>query len=180
MKTVKLFVFSFLIVAIISCENKKEKLISKIEESEKRLFSDSANINMGKVNYPASWDIVKLYTEYSDNYPEDAKAPEYLFDAAKILQGINQPNEAIEYLQKIINNYNAYEKAPVALFLIAFIYETELNEFEKAKETYSEFLKKYPNSEYAPAANASFDQIESGKSNEELIKEFQEKENKSL
>lgn len=56
----------------------------------------------------------------------------------------------------------------------AFIYENQLHGAEKAKKLYEEFMKKYPDHELAKDVKFSLDHI--GKSDEELIKEFEAKQ----
>jgi hypothetical protein len=58
----------------------------------------------------------------------------------------------------------------------AFLYETVLNDKEKAKAKYEEFIKSYPQHPLVSSAKASFDQINSGMSDEQLIKMFEQKQ----
>jgi TolA-binding protein len=60
------------------------------------------------------------------------------------------------------------------MFLKAFVYEDQLHDLNKAKKYYEEFLEKYPDSDFADDARISLQNL--GKSPEELIKEFEEKQ----
>jgi len=81
--------------------------------------------------------------------------------------------KAIELFDRLMVEYPDYEKVPECLFMKAFIYDNNLQEYDKAKEVYLEFLEKYPDDEFADDARASINNL--GKSLEEIIREFEEK-----
>jgi len=60
--------------------------------------------------------------------------------------------------------------APQALFQAAFIYENQLADTAKARETYERFLSYYPDHKLAPDARRSIELL--GKSPEKIIEEF--------
>ena len=67
-----------------------------------------------------------------------------------------------------------HPKAPTALFMMGFIYENDLGDLNKAKETYQTFLNRYPNDpDYADDAQNALKFL--GKSPEEIIREFEKK-----
>ena len=57
----------------------------------------------------------------------------------------------------------------------AFNLQTGLNRNEEARTCYLEFLAKYPSHPMAEAARLSVDQINSGLSDEELVRMFEAK-----
>ena len=65
-------------------------------------------------------------------------------------------DQAIALLQKIQTEYGEDILADDAFFLQAEIYERQLNNKDKAKELYREFLNKYPGSVYAAEARKRF------------------------
>ena len=83
--------------------------------------------------------------------------------------------QAIQYFHRVNNDFVNYEKAPLSMFLEAFVYETQLFDTQKAGEIYKEFIVKYPKHELADDAQASINNL--GKTPEELVKEFEAKNN---
>ena len=61
----------------------------------------------------------------------------------------------------------------MCLFLQGFVYESQLHNIIRAKEAYTEFIRKYPRHQLAKDAQFSIENL--GKSDEELIKMFEEK-----
>ena len=104
--------------------------------------------------------------------PDDSLAPEYLYSAAELANGLLQRTRAIELFAKNNQQYPLSKKAPVCLFFQGFIYETQLNDLPKAKELYSEFLQKFPDHQLTKDVKFSLDNL--GKSPEELIKQFEQ------
>ena len=60
---------------------------------------------------------------------------------------------------------------------MAFCYENDLRQKDKAKTLYESFLTKYPNHELAKSVQFSLDNID--KSPEQIIKEFEAKQPKT-
>ena len=74
-----------------------------------------------------------------------------------------------------MTSFPEFRKSPTALFMQAFIYETTIQDKEKAKEKYSAFIQKYPDHSLTTSAKASLDQLNANISDEELIRSFEEK-----
>ncbi|MBX7151294.1 tetratricopeptide repeat protein [bacterium] len=84
--------------------------------------------------------------------------------------------KAIASLQRIIDTYPQTSQATVSLFKIGFTYETIAHDMEKAKVTYEEFLKKYPQHELAASVKVSLDHL--GESDDELLERILNKNEK--
>lgn len=172
----------FLIVAvvtIVACNTKdksKDKSIytAKIDSIERVLYSTAAtepiNVKNGEL-------AVNAYANFAEAFPTDSMAPDYLFKAAEVASSIRLTQPAINYFDKLLKQYPNHKKAPIALFLKGFIYENDLHELGKANTIYNEVIKLYPKSKFAADAQACINNL--GKSPEDLIKEFEEK-NKSI
>jgi TolA-binding protein len=173
-----LFIASIALITACITETKnleiadsKESLIQQVDSVEKLLFGYEAG---SLASNQAAAKIVKLYNQLATDFPDDTKAPEYLFKAGEVSMGINMDFDAIGYFQRIERDYPNFDKAPHALFLQAFIWDNKLNDDGKAEFIYKQFLEKYPNHEMAKDAKFSLDNL--GKSDEELIKEFEKKQ----
>jgi TolA-binding protein len=140
---------------------------ARIATLEKQLYADT----LGSLNKEQAAIAMSTYTEFVGQFPNDKKSPEYLFKAAQLAVALKKYEHAIEHYNAIEKDYKDHEKAPVSLFLKAFAYDNYLNDDAKAKETYELFIQKYPSHELVKDAQFSLQNI--GKSDAELIKEFE-------
>jgi tetratricopeptide (TPR) repeat protein len=175
MKT--LIKLSIVIVAlnVISCGNHpevsmKDQYLQRIDSLENKLRETKGVDNM------AANDLIAVYSTYAENFPQDSLVPDYLFKAGELANSVKQGTRAINIFNLLYEKYPTYKKAHYCLFLQGFIYETQLNNLEKAKEFYTKVIEKYPNEPIANDAKACIQNL--GKSDEELIKEFEEKNKK--
>jgi len=94
-----------------------------------------------------------------------------LFKAGDVARGLRNPGKAIQLWGFLWRDYPAHAKAPDALFLQAFTFETMLNDASSAKSYYTQFVEKFPTHKLVPQAQLSIQNL--SKSPEDLIKEFQ-------
>lgn len=149
-------------------ETKEKSTEVSIAEMEKEFFSETQT----KMDKRKALDLVNLYVRFADENPDDENSPEYLFKAADISMNLNRPNQTIKLFDKILATYPTYSKTPSALFLKAFVYEDQLQDYDNAKKYYELFLTEYPDSEFTDDAEVSIKNL--GKTPEELIQEFEE------
>lgn len=138
------------------------------EDSLQALISNATTVNneLGK-------QLINVYAEIIKQYPNDEQTPSTLFKAGEVSEAIGMHELAISYYADLFNRYPDHVKAPMALFLQAFIYENQLNQLGKAKQLYEKLVDKYPNAKIAADAKMCIQHL--GKSEEELIKEFEAK-----
>lgn len=141
----------------------------KIDSLEMVLYNDPK----GGINQKAAQDLMLTYEKYVDQHPDDSLSAEYLFRNAQVALALKLGSRSVKYLEQFYNHYPQHLKAPHALFMQAFVYETELNNLHQAKIKYQEFINKYPNHEFYLDAELSLENL--GKSEEELVKEFEKK-----
>jgi TolA-binding protein len=156
---------------LVSCsspeEKKKENIRKQIAEKEKAL-SESQTPDRA-----SAAAIVKLYADYAKQYPADKDSPDYLFKAGEISSSMIDSKQAISYLKELCDKYPDDSKAKHALFLQAFIYETQLQDQVNAKAIYEQVIAKYPGDKLAEDSKAMIANL--GKTDEQLIREFEEK-----
>jgi tetratricopeptide (TPR) repeat protein len=174
MKRTVLFLL-LLAIFTTACDapQKKEKqkelsLNESILQQEEKVFNDDQN----RVNRQEAMALVNLYEEYATQNPDDSLSPEYLFRASDISMNLGRPGQTIRLFNRILTKYPDFKKAPSTLFLMAFVYEDQIKDYDNAKKYYELFLSKYPDSEFADDAEISLKNL--GKSPEELIREFEE------
>lgn len=161
-------------VLLSSCnnsENSNNVKLSDITKLETELFSSRLEApDMTKVK-----QLADMYIDYAGQHPDDSIAPVFLFKAADINMNLNNPEITIGLFNDVISKYPNFENMSTVLFLKGFVYEDQLNDYENAKKCYLEFLERYPESDFADDAEVSLKNL--GKSPEELIKEFEQKNN---
>jgi outer membrane protein assembly factor BamD (BamD/ComL family) len=166
---------AFILLATIGCTSEKQKLIAAISANEKKLFGDSTM----QLNQQVALNELELYKKFATNFGEDSLAPLYLFKAADLVHGMGREHEALELYAQFLSKYPSHPKAAVSSFLEAFIYDTDLHQRDSAKLKYKAFLEKYPEHKLAPSAKAALDQLETGMSDDELVKMFEAKSDTS-
>jgi len=163
-----LIAYLLILTSIFACSD-RENNISKIKDLEIELYSKSESV----FNKETANQLINEYTSFADAHKEDSLAPDYLFNAAQVAMGINLSEQAIDIYKRIHNEYSDHEKAATSLFLQGFVYENQLNENAKAQMIYRDFITKYPNHNLIDDAKFSLENI--GKSDEEIIREFEQK-----
>ena len=169
MNKVRFALILLLAVIIVSCGDNREKkqMRQTITDIETSLFADS----LAPVNRLKAQEMIQAYENFVDAYPEDSLSPEYLFKSSEIAMSLQMSGRAIEGFQRILDNYPDFDKYASCIFLQAFIYENQMQQYDTAKQLYQEFLDKYPSHDLAEDAMVSIQNM--GKSLEELIKSWE-------
>ena len=155
---------------LAACTSAIEKDADKIKTAEDELYA----ADDGFIDKAKALELVDLYIHYADSYPQDSMAVEYLFKGAEFCLNLGEGLRAIGYYDRVINDYPDFRKAPECLFLKGYIFENYLGDLENAKKIYTEFIERYPDNEFADDAEVSIQNL--GKTPEELIREFEEKQ----
>jgi len=169
MKITPLYSAAIILSFLFSCKPESDRTADKIRETEKMLINDSTKM----LNRSLAEGELKAYAEFTEKFPEDTRSEEFLYKAAELANSMGKTAVALDYYHSFCEKYPKSKKAPYALFLQAFIYENQLKNLDKARELYSGFLTAYPDHELAKDARFSLNNL--GKSEEELIKMFEEK-----
>jgi len=145
----------------------RDSLINTIGVLEKQLSTQQT------IDYKLGGEMVNAYLDFFNRFPKDDLSPNYLYKAGDVSMNLGQSEKGIELFNKVHEFYPKYAKASFALFLQGFIYETQLKDMAKARELYTLVVREYPNTKIAEDAKASIANL--GKSDDELIKEFEAK-----
>jgi tetratricopeptide (TPR) repeat protein len=119
--------------------------------------------------------LARQFIEIAEGYAaitssEDQYA-ELLTKAGGLAKTIEEYNKAIVLYHRLSERLPEHPKARTALFMQGFIYENDLNNLPKAKETYEAFLQKYPDdADYADDVKVALQML--GKAPEDIIKNF--------
>jgi tetratricopeptide (TPR) repeat protein len=101
-------------------------------------------------------DALKALNKMQTDFAGNSIIDEVMWEKAKLLLKMDKPTEAIEILQKMVNEYGEDILGDDAYFLLAKTYEEKLKDKEKAKELYASLLDKYPGSIYIAEARKRF------------------------
>lgn len=115
-----------------------------------------------------------MNTQKEVNKVETFDSAEALFDAISEAVVTNQdPQRSIKMVDQLLTTYPDYENNPVALFMLAsFVYDEQLHDLDKARETYQRVIDEYPDCPFANDAAIAITQL--GMTPEELVKMFEE------
>ncbi|MEO1513798.1 MAG: tetratricopeptide repeat protein [Bacteroidota bacterium] len=141
-------------------------LLKEIKALEDTLKKSETNID--KVS---AMELIAKSEAFASGFASDPKAPFMLFRAADVARGIGVHDLAIQHWETIYNKYPEYERRPEARFMIAYTYENDLKNIEKAKANYNAFLENHPEHKMADQVRQILTVID--KSPEELVREFQ-------
>jgi outer membrane protein assembly factor BamD (BamD/ComL family) len=165
------------VLLFTACDNERLKMRNHIQELEGKVVKDSASFTFDdKVRAQLAIEQIA----YADKFPEDNKSEEYLFKAAGLYIGMNKPKDAIATLDKYAAKYPDGKNAGQAMFNKGFVYDTQLHDVENAKKAYQAFITKFPNHPLAKDAQATIGILNSGVSEDDLIKGFLKKANDSI
>jgi TolA-binding protein len=177
--------FSILIgiVLLSSCGNQSEEKTEQPAEAKKADHKEELHNTIlrmeGEMHRSQELDnvlagqAIKAYDDYAEAYPEDTIAPDYLFKAGEIATAIRQYPQAASYYETIINRYPKFRLIQESYFMEATVYDQYLNDDDKAKTIYENLLNTFPGGPYTADTKAAIANL--GKSDEELIKEFEKK-----
>lgn len=160
-----------MMIVMVGCHNQNKTTENDVKKAEAALFNEDMTANKAAVP-----DALATFGKYVDDNPEAADAPEVLFKAVEIAINTKQDaQQCIGLVNKLVADYPRCDKNPVALFMLAsFVYDEQLHDLDKARETYQQIIDNYPDNPFAKDAEISITQL--GMSPEELIKMFESNE----
>jgi TolA-binding protein len=136
-------------------------------------FSAISNQETGVLDMAASSQFADVAEALAAKYPGDTLAALPLYRAAEVVRAMNDPKRAAAIYEKVATEYPGYSKAAESLFMLAFTYDEDLEDMEKAKATYLKFLETYPENGFADDTQMLLDNL--GKSDEEILKDLEAK-----
>ena len=136
---------------------------------------DSILMRQNEVDPPSANKAIKAFTDYAYYCQNDSLSPVFLIKSAQVARTINNHQQAKVVLDACIENYPKFRDRPAALFLLAQLYDedTHLNNETEARRIYEQIITEYPKSDWAVSAKGAIKFL--GKTDEEIIKEFQRK-----
>ena len=149
---IKIFIFIVSTILLISCSKENPDYQLKTKEDPYKIYNEAYEaFEKGDYFYAQ-----KKFLEVELSIEKVEVASKASIMASYSLYSINFYDEALENLNKYLKKYPANKEAIYAEYLIAIIYFEQIKDetkdaepINKAKQTIDNFLKKYPNTEYA-------------------------------
>ncbi len=140
--------------------------------------NDSIILAATDLNPDVGNKAIKAFADFAFYCKNDTLAPVFLLKAGQIAASINNLPQAQVCFEKCYKDFPDFKNRGAAMFLLAQLYDevTQLNDEEQARELYGNIINSFPNTEWAKNADAARALI--GKTDEQIIKEFEAKNKK--
>jgi tetratricopeptide (TPR) repeat protein len=122
-------------------------------------------------------EVVPEFTAILEGYAlsldssQEAKKAELLFEAGNANRAVGNFARAVAFYQLVATNKADLQKAANSQFMMAFVFENDMQALPQAKAAYEAFLQNFPKSEMAADARIALANL--GKSPEQMLKELQ-------
>ena len=183
MKNLKLFLVASGALIMASCGNNKNAGQKAVVSSPPReeYVAHLKNLEgemhkMTALNEATARLAIQAYSDYATFFPNDTLAPACLFKAGEIATASKKYKTALSFYQTITSKYPDFRHVKESLYLQGFLLDNFLNDDAGAKIIYEQVIEKYPTTNYASDAKAAISNL--GKTDEQLIQEFQKKNEK--
>ena len=175
MKIQNILIIALVSLAIFACNSPKDqdKELSEQEISQNKITEfEKALHNEIEPDADKAIEVINLYTEYWEKYPQDTICAEYLFRASEVAMNFEQPHNSIRFLTTIETDYLEFDKYPTVLFMKGFVYENYIGDYEKAIKAYEVYINKYPNHTFVKDAESAI--MFMGMNDDQLMELFQD------
>ena len=155
-----------MLLVLNACDTKQQTDLKSLLELENKLMQAedaAANETLAK-------EVLVVYDEFINTYPDAEQIPELLFKSGEVLKGLGAHLKSAKAFHKVHTQFPNAKVAPIALFHQAHCFEA-LDQHLTAKNTYEEFIERYPNHPYVDQAKGMIQIL--NLSDEELIHKFQ-------
>lgn len=153
-------------------ENKsKDRLAEEILALEGTLKKQMDNPTIDTASAVA---LIEKTDLFAGKFQQDSLSPHFLFQSAAVARGIGKYEKAIDLWDRVYTVYPSFEKAPESVFFQGFTYDNDLKNGPMAAEKYEVFLQQFPKHPIAKDAKMLLEVVKSGKTANEVVKEFQQ------
>lgn len=143
-------------------------LLNGINELRQKVYNQQTN----QFDKTASGRYIAYIEQYAKTASDDPQAVNFLFQGAETARSIRAYTKALAIYDLIYHKFNTHPKHAQALFLKAFTYDNDMNQPDRARPIYEEFMTKHPEDEFADDTKFLLENL--GKSDEEIIKKFEQ------
>ena len=155
-----------MLLVLNACDTKQQTDLKSLLELENKLMQ----VEDAVANQTLAKDVLVAYDEFTRAYPDAEQIPELLFKSGEVLKGLGAHLKSAKAFHKVHTQFPYAKVAPIALFHQAHCFEA-LDQYLTAKNTYEDFIERYPNHPYVSQAKEMIQIL--NLSDEELIQKFQ-------
>ncbi|MDR0971916.1 MAG: tetratricopeptide repeat protein [Bacteroidales bacterium] len=135
------------LLVIASCKPTKEDRLKEIRDLERQTMMEAKTISDQRAD-----SLLMMYDKFIEDFPTDSACVVMLYNASDICTNIDRCDKAINYLERLISDFDDNYMEEISRFKMGYIYEKACKDKEKAKQAYREFIDEYPKSDLATDA----------------------------
>ena len=175
MKLLNFLLILFIILSLISCSKKKEKISIIKEENLEKQMIEAYNEGLKEFNTGDVFFAAKKFNEVELLYPQSIWAPRSTLMAAYGYYSQLYFMDAIFELERFLDKYKNHPNTDYVYYLIAICHynqivdeKKDLGEIIKAKNYFNILIKEFPNTDFAEDAAFKLELIEEILASKEL------------
>ena len=146
-------------LSLSSCGGAQERLLAEADALANTADADSTA------------KAIDLYASFITQYPDSEGAPRALRTQARLTQQRRDMTGALALYHDLLARYPGCAYADEAQFMVGYIYEEHVRDFDRARAAYQKVIDHYPESELAVSARHLLPHV--GRAAEDWV-EFQE------
>ena len=166
MKFLNIFLYILIIIGLISCSKKEEKISIIKEDNLEMQMIEAYNEGLEEFNRGDIFYAAKKFNEVELLYPQSIWAPRSTLMAAYAYFSQLYFTDAIYELERFIDKYKNHPDTDYAYYLLAVCHynqivneKKDLGEIIKAKEYFKILIKEYPNTDFSEDAKFKLELI---------------------
>jgi tetratricopeptide (TPR) repeat protein len=149
-----------------ACVSEQKKALTHLLEVQGKLIQ----LKDARLNKPLAIEVLDLYNSFLEEYPDAENNAEILFNLGQVYRGLGKNLKALESFYLVHSKFPESPWAALAFFQQADCFEA-LDQRLTAKNTYEEFMEKYPSHPYLDQAMGMIQLLYL--TDEELINKFE-------
>jgi tetratricopeptide (TPR) repeat protein len=139
----KILFFPIGLALLASCNNINNEGLSRDELIDSIETLDSLDAYDMVANPEKANEIIALFNQFVNQYPDDSLTPIYLMKMAETQIALGEFEQGIANLDSIILRHPDFEDVAGCQFLKGWAYEQN-EQYDEAREAYTEFVTRYP------------------------------------
>ena len=175
MKFINFLLILFILLGLISCTKKKEKISIIKEVNLEKQMIEAYNEGLKEFNKGDVFFAAKKFNEVELLYPQSIWAPRSTLMAAYAYYSQLYFTDAIFELERFLDKYKNHPNTDYVYYLIAICHynqivdeKKDLGEIIKAKNYFNILIKEFPNTDFAEDAAFKLELIEEILASKEL------------
>ena len=175
MKLLNFLLVLFIMLGLISCSEKKEKISIIKEENLEKQMIEAYNEGLKELDRGDIFFAAKKFNEVELLYPQSIWAPRSTLMAAYAYYSQLYFTDAIYEIERFLDKYKNHPNTDYAYYLLAICHynqivneKKDLGEIIKSKKYFNFLVQEFPNTDYAEDAQFKLELIEEILASKEL------------